>query len=708
MKSHLVLALGEAGKKVLLALGQIPGRQQTYTEKSFPMASFLIATGHDRPDEELEMSFGRASFLDTEAKVCEAVAQDPAPFPQFASWLAPAQILRKATANPRWNEAGIPHRHLGRLAFGIKKMDYETRVRGLIPSLRERQRQMEAHLLAGLGGGFDSGVLWDALRMVEGAAPGQFSRITLHLLVSRPEPTLGENKDQWPAAAYATLRELEKISSSLPPFLLLAYGTAGATGLQSAAADCAQWLERALTNARDFASWAGQITAWQDQRISIARVWVGHAGRKEADFRRMENQRLIQAAAQCLSQDDRGVPNLPEPEFPALPDSTSLLFPDLEALGKHPAPGVEWRRQSLGSSRLIQRCFVPEAWPVVQKKFLEEHYEDGFRGLGVGRWFEKVVRHTHDLGRILEVPYSELVQRQLRAGRSLGEMAEKLHGRAAWLREKASALGLANKTPAALGSKPSTATNDLLEFALGLREQVAEREALRLAEVYHQKTREAGRSVLAAVLQQLAGALERMADTLEGRAQSLTAVAIQAGRAAELITLKGGLAGKSGDPPSALTLHHLTPEMAQSFWESHGAPEMISRTTVLESLSRDEFLDVVRAYARRQSGVRERAYSAETMNAAELQKLLQEVPPGRIFAELADDPAGESLLQRPPTHLQATLGSPPPGYVSGTLLAVENIPSVLALDRENHLRNAYDKVCQDLVRRILLHTEPEM
>jgi len=708
MRSHLVLALGDAGKKVLLALGQIPGRQQTYTETSFPMASFLIATGHDRPDEELEMSFGRASFLDTEAGVCAAVARDPAPFPQFSGWLAPAQILRKATANPRWSEAGIPHRHLGRLAFGIKKTDYETRIRGLIPSLRERQRQMEAHLIAGLGGGFESGVLWDALRMVEGAAPGQFSRITLHLLLSRPEPPLGEDAHLWLSSAYATLRELEKLAPSLPPLLLLAYGETGATAIQSAAADCAQWLERALTNARDFASWTGQITAREEQSLCAARVWVGHAGRKEADIRRMENQRLIQAAAQCLSQDNLSVPSLPDPDFPALPDSASLLFPSLDALGKHPNPEVEWRRQSLGANRLIQRCFVPEAWGTLQKKFLAEHFEDGFRGIGVIRWFEKVARHAHELSRTLEAPYTKLIRSELEAGRSLADMAEKLRNHAHGLREKAATLTRPTGTPAPVEGRPPTKTNGFLGFALGLREQAAEQEALRLADVYHQKTREAGRSCLAAILQSLSGALERMAETLEGRAQSFTAVAVHAGRAAELIAIKGGLALDSGELPPAPTLRHLTPEMARGFWESHGGPEKISRATVLDFLSREEFLDVVRAHARGQSGIRERAFAAETMDWAELQTLLRAVRPGRIFAELADDPAGETLLQRPLPHLQATLGSPPPGYGGGTLVAVERISSPLLLDEESRLRTAYEKVCQDPVRRVLLHTEPEM
>lgn len=707
MRSHLVLALGVAGKKVLQALGQIPGRQQAYTERCFPMASFLILEGHARGDEELEMTFGRASFLETDAKVCEAVAQDPAPFPQFAGWLAPATLLRQTTENPRWFEAGIPHRHLGRLALGVKKSDHEIRVRGTIPGLRERQRQMEAHLIAGLGGGFESGALLDAVRMVESAAPGQFSRISLHLLTSQPDLLPGEEIARWPAAAFATLQELEKAGPKLPPLLVLAYGQPRESGLRSAAADCAQWLERALTNARDFAAWTDSLGGREGRRLSCVRVWVGHAGKKEADIRRVESQILVQQSALLLSRDQGGVPGLAEPVFPPLPEMAGLLFPDLPALGKYPDPWVEWRRQSLGANRLIQRCFVPEAWPTVQRKFLEDHYETGFRGTGVAGWFAKVAQHAQELCEGLLPPYEEMIGKQLRSGRSLGGMAEILRQHATALRKKAAALRPATSSAADAPGKSAPIPNGLAGFVFGLRERAAEKQALQLASQYHQRTREAGGPVLAAVLHSLCHRLEGMAKMLEARAESFTAVAILAGRSAELIAIKSGLAGESGQLPPTESLRQWTPELARGFWDSAPPPSKISRGAVLETLGREDFLDLARAHARDQGTQPARPLTSETIEAAELEKLLQPLPPARLFAELAEDPAGEALLRRPPSELQVTLASPPPGYDAGTLLAVKSVENLPELDADRRLHTAYQKAVRDPAQRILLHTEPE-
>ena len=707
MKGHLVLALGSGGVGVLRALGLDPGRESQTTDRVFPQARFVLLDAHPVMPEELLHSYGGGIWQGMDPAAVRGVLTNPEAFPSIRSWLGPVPSLLKIFEEAYRPGNGVSHRHFGRILFNLyRAQELHARLVDHARNLRLTSRELHLHVVVEAGDVAGSAFFLDALRQCELSLSGQIGERTIHLMQTAPNCS-EERSQEWKASAHATIAELTHAAKSLPSHHTLMYGSHEERDPATVCAACALWLERSLLNHRDFLRWTESVFREPSRRTRPSQVATRHLGRREADLARIRKHVLLGLAARRLSRGP-GVPGMENPEPPPLPDFTKLLFPHLESAGKFPDPRVEWRRQSLGLSRVIQRCYIPDAWPKVLQKGLQDHFQTGFRGTGVEGWFRKVSTHSREIAAPTLRLWREFLQSQLLAGRTIEEVVLMLRKNAGEYREKARLLAGATPLPWEPSESFSPSRNGgLVSFALGTRERQLETACLDLATEYYERTREAGGRAVGRILESLAEGIDELALKLDAGLERFIEVDTLCHRCAGLVAVKTGLAprGTAEIPDVGAEIAALFSPLSRAFWATVSCDDPFRTTRLLQTL--EENLGLIEAHARRTCPRTENNTEIRA-DEAEWKGVLESLPPGSAYAEMKDDPLAEAISRHPLEGKSLAVSAPPQGYTEGLLfhLAWENQDPKEALGKAMEKEHA--SFCQkNPLNKILIHTEVE-
>jgi len=707
MKGHLVMALGTGGAGVLRALGLEPGREAKTTDRAFPNARFMLLDAHPVMPEELLHSYGGGIWQGMDPAAVRGVLANPESFPAIRNWLGPSQSLLRAFDETYRPRNGVANRHFGRILFNLyRSQELHSRLVEHARNLRLTNRDIHLHVLAEAGDVAGSSFLLDAIRQSEISLSGQIGESTIHLLLSAP--TCGvDYQQEWRASAFATILELGQAAKNLPNHYTLIFGSPDEKDPAAVSAACALWLERCLLNHRDFLRWTEKVFQEPSRRNRATQVATRHLGRREVDLARIRKHVLLGLAARRLARGP-SVPGFEGPIPPALPDFTKLLFPTLESSGKFPDPRVEWRRQSLGLSRVIQRCYIPDAWPKVLHKGLEEHFQNGFRGTGVEGWFRRVSTHAGEIGAPSLALWKEFLQSKLETGNTVDEMISILRENAEEYRQKARSL-LEFSLPAWEQSEAFCLSRNggLLSFALGTRERQLEIACLNLATEYYERTREAGGQAVGRILESIAEGIDELALKLDVGLERFIEADTLCHRCAGLVAVKTGLApsGSAEIPEVGAEVPSLFPALSRAFWAVVACDQPFRVAHLVQIL--EENLGLIEAHARRASN---RAENIRDIRAdeAEWKVVMENLAPGSAYTEMKDDPLAEAISRHPPEGKSLTLSAPPNGYTEGLLfhLATENADKEQLLMKAS--KNAHTSFCQQKpLNHILIHTETE-
>jgi len=707
MKGHLVLALGSGGAGVLRALGLDPGWESQTNGPAFPQARFILLDAHPVMPEELLHSYGGGIWQGMDPAAVRGVLTNPEAFPSIRNWLGPVSSLLKTFEDAYRPGNGVSHRHFGRILFNLyRSQELHARLLDHARNLRLTTRELHLHVVVEAGDVAGSSFFLDALRQSELSLSGQIGERTIHLLQTAPY-CAEDRRQEWKASAHATIAELAHAAKGLPSHHTLMYGSHEEKDPATVCAACALWLERSLQNHRHFLRWTESVFREPSRRTHPTRVATRHLGRREADLARIRKHVLLGLAARRLSRGPGGG-GMEDAVPPSLPDFTKLLFPSLESVGKFPDPRVEWRRQSLGLSRVIQRCYIPDAWPKVLEKGLQDHFQTGFRGTGVEGWFRKVSAHSREIAAPTLAFWREFLQSQLARGRTLEQMVSILRKNAGELREKARLL--LEATPAAWEPSESffpSRNGGLVSFALGTRERQLETASLELATEYYERTREAGGRAVGRILESLAEGIDELALKLDAGLERFIEVDTLCHRCAGLVAVKTGLAprGTAEVPDVGAEIPALFPPLSRAFWAAVSCDEPFRTTQLLQTL--EENLGLIEAHARRTSP---RAENRAEIRAdeAEWKGALEGLPPGSAYAEMKDDPLAEAISRHPPEGKSLAVSAPPQGYTEGLLFHL----TWERQDPEEALRKVMEKEHASFCRKnplhkILIHTEAE-
>ena len=707
MKGHLVLALGSGGAGVLRALGLDPGRESQTTDRAFPQARFVLLDAHPVMPEELLHSYGGGIWQGMDPAAVRGVLTNPEAFPSLRSWLGPVPKLLKTFEETYRPGNGVSHRHFGRILFNLyRAQELHARLVDHARNLRLTTRELHLHVVVEAGDVAGSAFFLDAIRQSELSLSGQIGERTIHLMQTAPNCT-EERRGEWKASAHAAITELTHAAKSLPSHHTLIYGSPEEKDPATVCAACALWLERSLLNHRDFLRWTEAVFREPSRRSRPTRVATRHLGRREADLARIRKHVLLGLAARRLSRGP-GVDGMEEAVPPSLPDFTKLLFPNLESAGKFPDPRVEWRRQSLGLSKVIQRCYIPDAWPKVLQKGLQDHFQTGFRGTGVEGWFRKVSAQSREIAAPAVALWREFVMSQLAAGRTLEQMVSILRKNAGELRDKARLL--LEATPAAWEPSESffpSRNGGLVSFALGTRERQLETACLELAQEYYERTREAGGRAVGRVLESLAEGIDELALKLDAGLERFIEIDTLCHRCAGLVAVKTGLAprGTAEIPDVGAEIPALFSPLSRAFWATVSCDEPFRTTRLLQTL--EENLGLIEAHARRNSPRTDNRTEIRA-DEAEWKDVLGGLPPGSAYAEMKDDPLAEAISRSPPEGKTLAVSAPPQGYTEGLLVHLVGETQA----PEEALRKAMEKNHESFCRKnplnkILIHTEAE-
>jgi len=707
MKGHLVMALGTGGASVLRALGLEPGREAKTTDRAFPQARFMLLDAHPVMPEELLHSYGGGIWQGMDPAAVRGVLANPESFPAIRSWLGPSPSLLKAFEETYRPGNGVANRHFGRILFNLyRAQELHSRLVEHARNLRLTSRDLHLHLVAEAGDVAGSSFLLDAIRQSEISLSGQIGGSTIHLLLSAP--TCGEDRHQeWRASAHATILELANAAENLPYHHTLIFGSPNEKDPTAASATCALWLERCLLNHREFLHWTEKVFQEPSRRNRATQVAIRHLGRREGDLARIRKHVLLGLAARRLARGP-SVPGLERPIPPALPDFTKLLFPTLESVGKFPDPRVEWRRQSLGLSQVIQRCYIPDAWPKVLHKSLEEHFQNGFRGTGVAGWFRRVSSLAREIAAPSLVLWTEFLQSQLENGNTLEEMISVLRENAEEYRLKARLL-IEVSMPARDHSETFSLSQKggLLSFALGTRERQLETACLNLATEYYERTREAGGRAVARILESMAEGIEELTLKLDVGLERFIEADTLSHRCAGLVAVKTGLAprGTAKIPEVGAEVPTLFPALSRAFWGTVACGKPLGVADLVKIL--EENLALIEAHARRASPRSENIREVRA-DEAEWKTVMENLSSGLAYAEMKGDPHAEAISLNPPEGKSLTLSAPPNGYTEGLLfhLESENIQTKQPLLEA--MKDAHASFCRKkTLNQILIHTERE-
>jgi len=707
MKGHLVMALGTGGASVLRALGLEPGREVKTTDRAFPHARFMLLDAHPVMPEELLHSYGGGIWQGMDPAAVRGVLANPESFPAIRNWLGPSQSLLRFFDETYRPGNGVANRHFGRILFNLyRAQELHSRLVEHARNLRLTTRDLHLHMVAEAGDVAGSSFLLDAIRQSELSLAGQIGDSTIHLLLGAP--TCAEDRHQeWRASAHATILELGQAAKNLPNHHTLIFGSPDEKDNAAVSAASALWLERCLLNHRDFLRWTEKVFQEPSQRNRATQVATRHLGRREADLARIRKHVLLGLAARRLARGP-SVPGLEGPIPPALPDFTKLLFPTLESAGKFPDPRVEWRRQSLGLSQVIQRCYIPDAWPKVIHKGLEEHFQNGFRGTGVEGWFRRVSTHAKEIAAPSLALWREFLQSQLMAGNAVEAIISILRQNADEYRQKARLL-LEVSLPTWDQSETFSLSRNggLISFALGTRERELETACLNLATEYYERTREAGGRAIGRILECLAEGIDEMALKLDVGLERFIEADTLCHRCAGLVAVKTGLAprGTAEIPEVGAEVPFLFSPLSRAFWGTVACDKPFRVAHLVQTL--EENLALIEAHARRESPRAENIRDTRA-DEAEWKTVMENLTPGSAYAEMKDDPLAEAISRHPPEGKSLALSTPPNGYTEGLLfhLASENADKEMILMKVS--KNAHASFCrQNPLNQVLIHTEAE-
>jgi len=707
MKGHLVLALGSGGGGVLRALGLDPGRESKTTDRLFPQARFILLDAYPVMPEELLHSYGGGIWQGMDPAAVRDVLTNPEAFPSIRSWLGPVPPLLKTFEKAYRPGNGVSHRHFGRILFNLyRAQELHARLVDHARHLRLTARELHLHVVVEAGDVAGSAFFLDALRQSELSLSGQIGERTIHLMQTAPN-CAEERRQEWKASAHATIAELTHAAKSLPSHHTLMYGSYEEKDPATVCAACALWLERCLLNHQDFLRWTESVFRESSRRTRPTRVATRHLGRREADLARIRKHILLGLAARRLSRGPEVV-GMEDAVPPSLPDFTKLLFPNLESAEKFCDPRVEWRRQSLGLSRVIQRCYIPDAWPKVLQKGLQDHFQTGFRGTGVKGWFRKVSAHAREIAAPTLTLWREFLQSQLAAGRTIEQMVSILQKNAGELRDKAR--HLLEATPAPWEPPESffpSRNGGLVSFALGTRERQLETACLELGKEYYERTREAGGRAVGRILESLAEGIDELSLKLDAGLEKFIEVDTLCHRCAGLVAVKTGLAprGTAEIPDVGAEISALFPPLSRAFWATVSCNEPFRTARLLQTL--EENLGLMEAHARRNSPRAENRAESRA-DEAEWKGVLESLPPGSGYAEMKEDPLAEAISRHPPEGKSLAVAAPPQGYTEGLLFHLVGEKQ----DPEEALQKAVEKehasFCQkNPFNKILIHTEAE-